>query len=88
MHEWEVTQNAYPQYLRSKVTGQIWVSSLIRKLWDIAWDMWNYRNHTLHASDGSTKAAVLSHINAIISYHFNCGTKGLDTRCHFLFETE
>ena len=73
-HEWAETQNINLQYLGDKVTGRRWVSSLIRKLWYIAWDMWNYRNHTLHASDDPTKAAVLTHANARISYHFNHGT--------------
>ena len=48
--------------------------------------MRNYINHTLHASDGPKKAAVLTHENSRISYHFNCGTIGLATRCHFLFK--
>ena len=76
------------QYLGDKVTGRRWISSLIMKLWDIAWDMWNYRNHTLHDSDGPTKAAVLTHANSRISYHFNRGTIGIATRCHFLFKTK
>ena len=65
-------------------------SPLIRKIWNIAWDigwyMWNYRNHNLYASDLPTKAVVLTHVNTRISYHFNFGTIGLATRCHFLFK--
>ena len=60
----------------------------MRKLWDIAWDMWNYRSHTLHALYGPTKESVLNHTEARISYHFNRGTIGLATRCHFLFKTK
>ena len=86
--EWAETHNAYLKYLGAKVTGWIWVSSLIRKLWDIAWDIWNYRNHTLKTSDLPTKATLLTHANTRISYHFNRGTIRLATTCHFLFKTK
>ena len=74
--------------MRAKVTGQRRVSPLILKLWDIAWYIWNYRNNNLHASDGPMKVTVLTHANTRISYHFNCGTIGIATRCHFLFKTK
>ena len=38
-HDWSETQNIYLKSLIDKVTGQRWLSSLIRKLWDIAWDI-------------------------------------------------
>ena len=70
-----------------KVTGQRWVLSLIRKLWDTGWDIWNYRNHTIYETNGPMRYAVLAHANTRISYYFNSGTIGLATRCHFLFKT-
>ena len=70
VNEWEEKNNFYLQSLRAKVTGQIWVSSLIRKLWDTAWEMWNYINHTLHATNEPTKSAVLSHTSKIMSDQF------------------
>ena len=85
---WAETHNAYLKYIGAKVTGQRWVSSLIRKLWEVAWDMWNYRNHNLHTSYVPTKAEVLAHTNSIISYNFNRVTIGLGTRCHFIFNTK
>jgi hypothetical protein len=29
-------------------TGKLWVSALIRKQWEIAWDLWEHRNGILH----------------------------------------
>jgi hypothetical protein len=29
-------------------TGKRWISSLIKKLWEIAWDLWEHRNGVLH----------------------------------------
>ena len=47
-HDWADTKNIYLQSLGAKTTGKIWIHSLIRKLWDTVWDVWNYRNHNLH----------------------------------------
>ena len=78
------TQNSYMQYLGEKVTGQICVSSLTIKLCETEWEMWNFIKHTLHASNITTKSTVLAHTNGTVSCHFNRGTIGLATRCHFL----
>ena len=87
-HEWAETKDAYLKSIGEKITGQRWVSSLIRKLCGVAWDMCNYIKNTLHALDGPTQAAVLAHTNEGISYHFNRGTIGLATRCYFLLKTK
>ena len=47
--EWQQSQQQYYQRLGSKRTGKRWVSALIRKLWDIAWDLWDHRNKQLHS---------------------------------------
>ena len=45
---WQSSQQRYYEYIRSKKTGLRWTSALIRKLWQIAWDMWEHRNGILH----------------------------------------
>jgi hypothetical protein len=32
----------------SRRTGLRWLTALIQKLWDVAWDMWDHRNRVLH----------------------------------------
>ena len=44
---WEETIDKYLQSLDSKKTGKRWITSLIKKLWDVAWDMWEHRNAAL-----------------------------------------
>ena len=48
-----------------------------RKLWDTAWDVWNYSNHSLHTTDGPTKSKILQTIKERITYHFDRGILGL-----------
>jgi hypothetical protein len=46
--EWSSAQQAYYTLMKSRRTGKRWVISLIKKLWDIAWDLWEHRNGILH----------------------------------------
>ena len=46
--EWQQAQQEYYTLISSRRTGKRWVSALIRKLWDIAWDLWDHRNSQIH----------------------------------------
>ena len=76
-HDWAYIQNLYLQSLGAKVTGHIWIYSLIRILWDTNWDICNYMNHNLHAKDGPTEIDILACINTVITYHPLRGMTGL-----------
>ena len=52
--DWTENINSHLQSLGAKIYGQRWIYSLIRKLWDTTWDIWNSRHHTQHTTDGPT----------------------------------
>jgi hypothetical protein len=37
--EWEACQQVYLTFIKSRRTGKRWVVQLIKRLWDIAWDL-------------------------------------------------
>ena len=86
-NSWAEIQNLHLQSLGENTSGKIWISSLIRKMWDIAWDFCNFRNHTLHATEGLIKLEILDIINKRVTCHLKKGFIGLLTQCHFLFHT-
>jgi hypothetical protein len=45
---WSEVQQRYYEWLGSRRSGLRWLTALIQKLWDIAWDMWDNRNRVLH----------------------------------------
>jgi hypothetical protein len=45
---WSEVQHRYYEFLDSRRTGLRWLTALIQKLWDVAWDMWDHRNRVLH----------------------------------------
>ena len=75
-HNWVEVQNAYIRSLGAKITGVIWISALIRKLWDTAWEIWNFRNHTIHSTDGHPKTEILGLINTRVARHLSRGISG------------
>jgi hypothetical protein len=46
--EWAALQQAYLDLLGSRRIGKRWVTELIKKLWQIAWDLWEPRKGSLH----------------------------------------
>ena len=62
-------QNLNPQSLGAKTSVKIWIFSLIRKMWNVAWDFWNFRNHTLCATEGPRKLEIIYLINKRVTYH-------------------
>jgi hypothetical protein len=41
---WKDVQQQYFAWLKRRNTGKAWVKALIRKVWEISWDMWDHRN--------------------------------------------
>jgi hypothetical protein len=50
---WRDVQERYLQFIGSRRSGERWLSAVIQKLWDVAWDQWNHRNGILHDKDNS-----------------------------------
>ena len=48
---WKEVQDEYYIWLDRRNTGRRWAELLIVKLIDVAWDMWEHRNHVRHAPD-------------------------------------
>ncbi len=48
-NQWQGVQQQYYNWIASRKTGRRWVSLLIQKLWQVAWDQWEHRNGILHS---------------------------------------
>jgi hypothetical protein len=48
---WREVQHRYLQWIGSRRSGLRWLTALIQKLWDIAWDTWDHRNRVLHDTE-------------------------------------
>ena len=66
---WNDIQNQHLQMLGEKSMGKLWIYALTRKLWDTAWYIYNYINHTLHSMENPTNTLILKFISANITYY-------------------
>jgi hypothetical protein len=46
--EWEMIQERYYATTNSQRSSKRWTIALILKLWDVAWDLWDFRNAVFH----------------------------------------
>ena len=84
----EVRQDKYYRSKNLKRSGRRWTIELIKKLQDVAWDMWDHRNSVLHnnptrhfQADEAKKAAQ------DIEKEWKRGVAGLLKQDHFLFRS-
>jgi hypothetical protein len=56
-HGWHLLQSSHYKFLKSRRSGKRWVVALIKKQWEIAWDMWEHRNGILHEKENVVSLA-------------------------------
>jgi len=47
-NKWQLIQQSHYRHIGSKQSAKRWTSLVIRKLWEIAWDMWQHRCRVAH----------------------------------------
>ena len=48
---WGMAQDRYFKHKASRRSGKIWQTHTIRRIWMIAWEMWQHRNDIEHQND-------------------------------------
>jgi hypothetical protein len=71
---WCDAQQAYLASIGSRKTGLRWLTALIIKLWDVAWDQWQHRNGILHDNETNILLAQEAHL---IREQYRLGPAGL-----------
>jgi hypothetical protein len=79
---WHEVQEQYLLALESRKTGKWWLSALIWKVWQIAWDMWEHQNNIIHKAEEGT---LSMHLANQIRKQFGLGSSGLAPAAYKLF---
>jgi hypothetical protein len=79
---WQEAQKIYFLRIGSLRSPKRWVISLIQKLWEVAWDMWEHRNGILHDKEQSI---ILQNLHTDIREEFARGSDGLAQEVKTLF---
>jgi hypothetical protein len=67
---WAEKQQEYLVWLKRRNTGKRWVTTLIKKLWEISWDLWEQQNGEL--TNPASPASLREHarLGALIALDF------------------
>ena len=84
----EERQGRHYKSIRSRKTGRRWTVALIKKLQDVAWDMWDHRNSVLHNDPTRHyKKTDLEEAESEIAREWTRGSAGLLAQDLFLFRS-
>lgn len=79
---WELLQQQYYTSINSHRNGKRWTIAIITKLWEIAWDIWEFCNAVLHEQENITtetdNAAINARINDLLHTLSNTGLRPKD----------
>jgi hypothetical protein len=67
---WTETQQRYYEFLGRRRTGFRWHTQLIRRIWEISWDLWRHRLRILDSQDSLALARQHDALNARIDLAF------------------
>ena len=83
--EWTCVQQSYYIWQDSRKTGRRWITSLITKLWNVAWDQWDHRRRVLHDSDSYVTREQAEHMELQIRREKETGPQTLPDEDRRLF---
>lgn len=70
---WEPAQREHLTTIGSKKNPSRWMKELIKKLWDISWDMWDSRNGEVHRNTITRKEQIIAQLHADITSTHHTG---------------
>jgi hypothetical protein len=76
--KWAEFQQEYLSRNRSRCSGRRWLIALIKKLWDVSWDLWAHRNGVAHNHAQHLPDSDIQQLNHSVSRTYQdlvqCGT--------------
>jgi hypothetical protein len=84
--EWAGIQQAHFLWLGRRNTGKHWATSMVVKLWEIAWDLWDHRNQIKHNNETTQDVARRNSILLAVRDEYAFGRSGLPHRDWRLFQ--
>ena len=85
---WRATQLLYQQQTQRDqfFSEERWVASLIKGLWSVAWDQWEYRNSILHSPLHRVHLTLVHQLDAAITQEYSQGLADLPSTFSPLFQ--
>jgi hypothetical protein len=79
-------QSQHLSQLNSQKSSILWISRVQRKIWHIAWDLWEHRNNYLHNQGTTIHAYEMSALNSETQHEWQTGLDQLLPSYQYLFD--
>ena len=83
---WTEAQALYYHTIGSRHSGLRWTVAIIKKLWDVAWDLWEQCNGFLHDREYQETLHNMASVDAEIRFQFRQGHTHLSQQARYLFD--
>jgi hypothetical protein len=83
--EWRQCQSQYLISIKSRRSSLLWISRVQRKIWEIAWKMWDQRNQILHNNGETIHTYEMKALDIEIREEMRSGLNGLHRKYQHLF---
>jgi hypothetical protein len=70
LQSWAAHQQAYYDWSQRRNTGKRWVTTLIKKLWQISWNMWEQRNRELGNPESPANLREHARLDSLITHEY------------------
>jgi len=84
--QWRETQAVYWKTYKSRKSSKWWMTVLIQKLLQIAWDMWQHQNHVLHNSKSNQSTILEGNTNAQLQAIYDLGSSSIPKEARILWK--
>ena len=85
-HKLRSLQHDHLQGLGRKSSGVVWMSKLLRKLWNLQHEMWVHRNKSIYKGTGSVHEYERQAVTQVVHYEFMIGRNRLGPTYLGLFQ--
>jgi hypothetical protein len=70
LHAWAAKQQEYYNWIKRRNTGKRWIITLIKKLWEVSWNMWEQRNGKLKNPESPASLREHARLDALIASNY------------------
>jgi hypothetical protein len=70
LHAWAAKQQEYYNWIKRRNTGKRWITTLIKKLWEISWNMWEQRNGEVNNPESPASLREHARLDALITSNY------------------
>eukprot|EP00957_Ditylum_brightwellii_P103107 7858144-Ditylum_brightwellii.AAC.2 len=83
--KWQKVQQLHLEWKKSRRSSSWFVAALIKKLWDVSWDLWQHRNEAIKQGRAEITIDMLALLHNRIRFHYRTSKTSVSAYTHYFF---